>query len=79
MAALNVLPPHAVTRVSEYVPEIVAFIEQIIKNNYAYESNGSVYFDVTQFMKKHRYAKLLPEAVDDLSALAEGEGKRAAD
>lgn len=76
MAALSVLPPHVVTRVSEYVPEIVVYIEKIIANGYAYESNGSVYFDVKYFDERphQTYAKLVPEAVGDLSALAEGEG-----
>ena len=43
-----------------------------------YESNGSVYFDVVKFSSSpgHSYAKLVPEAVGDLSALAEGEGGR---
>ena len=41
-----------------------------------YESNGSVYFDVPKFSStpNHRYAKLVPEAVGDQSALNEGEG-----
>ena len=46
MRRLNVVLPDCLTRVSEYVPEIVAYIEKIIENGYAYESNGSVYFDV---------------------------------
>ena len=43
-----------------------------------YESNGSVYFDVAQFSSSpnHKYAKLVPEAVGDLTALAEGEGEK---
>ena len=42
-----------------------------------YESNGSVYFDVVKFSSSpnHTYAKLVPEAVGDLTALAEGEGE----
>ena len=51
----------------------------IIEFDYCrYESNGSVYFDVTKFSSSpdHRYAKLVPEAVGDLQALAEGEGTR---
>ncbi|OXU20446.1 hypothetical protein TSAR_012516 [Trichomalopsis sarcophagae] len=76
MDALNVLRPNVLTRVSEYVPEIVAFIEKIIANGLAYESNGSVYFDVKAFDKneKHYYAKLVPEAYGDTSSLQEGEG-----
>jgi len=41
-----------------------------------YECNGSVYFDTIKFGSsgKHAYARLVPEAVGDLEALAEGEG-----
>ena len=70
------LRPNVLTRVSEYVPEIIAFIEKIIANGLAYESNGSVYFNVKGFDKndKHYYAKLVPEAYGDTSLLQEGEG-----
>ena len=45
-------------------------------NAYRYETCGSVYFDVDKFSSSphHTYAKLLPEVVGDLTALAEGEG-----
>ena len=39
-----------------------------------YESAGSVYFDTKAFSASHDYAKLVPEAVGDMSALQEGEG-----
>ncbi|TRY93243.1 hypothetical protein DNTS_000089 [Danionella cerebrum] len=76
MEALNVLPPDVLTRVSEYVPEIVAFVRTIVDNGYGYESNGSVYFDTAKFdaCPTHSYAKLVPEAVGDQKALQEGEG-----
>ena len=75
MEALSVLPADCLTRVSEYVPEVVDFIEKIIAQGYGYESNGSVYFDVHHFDSKpcHHYAKLVPEAFGDTAALAEGE------
>ena len=47
--ALNIEDPDCLTRVSEYVPEIIAFVEKIIENGYAYASNGSVYFAVNDY------------------------------
>ena len=80
---LNVLPPDAVTRVSDYVPEVVAYIEQIMANGYCYEANGSVYFDTAAFAAGGMsYGKLDPSKVaagtaDDASrSLRRGEGKK---
>ncbi|XP_053304839.1 cysteine--tRNA ligase, cytoplasmic isoform X2 [Spea bombifrons] len=76
MEDLNVLPPDVLTRVSEYVPEIVEFVQRIVDNGYGYVSNGSVYFNTAKFdaSDRHFYAKLVPEAVGDQKALQEGEG-----
>lgn len=73
----QVLRPNVLTRVSEYIPEIIAYIQKIMDNGFAYEANGSVYFDVAAFDKndKFYYAKLVPEAYGDTSSLQEGEGK----
>ena len=62
MKNLNVELPDVITRVSEFMPEIIKFIEKVIANGYAYESNGSVYFNVNKFNdgEKHKYAKLEP-------------------
>ncbi|KAJ3073430.1 hypothetical protein HDU98_001551 [Podochytrium sp. JEL0797] len=76
MDALNIRRPDVITRVSEYVPEIVTFVEQIIKNGYAYESDGSIYFNTRHFDShpSHFYAKLEPWSASNLKLMQEGEG-----
>ena len=76
MKRLNVALPDMITRVSEYMDEIIEFIAKIIENGYAYEANGSVYFDVMKFNKepKHTYAKLEPNSVEAEGMMEEGEG-----
>jgi len=77
MEQLNVLPPDVLTRVTEYMDDIVTYINDIIVKGLAYESNGSVYFAVEEFSSaaNHQYCKLCPEQVNNAELLAEGEGK----
>ena len=76
MDRLLIKRPDVLTRVTEYVPEIVEYCETIIKNGFAYESNGSVYFDTVKFNSSgHDYAKLAPWAANNLKLLEEGEGE----
>jgi cysteinyl-tRNA synthetase len=77
MEKLGVEPPSVLTRVTEYMDEIVEYIDTIVKKDLAYESNGSVYFDVEGFSKQEgmTYCKLAPEQVNNAELLAEGEGK----
>eukprot|EP01137_Pigoraptor_chileana_P031152 Opistho-2@18564 len=77
MAALNVLPADVLTRVSEYVPEIVAYVDKIVQRGFGYEAQGSVYFDTAKFdgSEGHAYGKLMPESIGNLTSLAEGEGE----
>lgn len=77
MAKLNVLAPTVTTRVSEYVPDIIAFVDKIIANGYAYAvPDGSVYFDTVKFENdpNHDYAKLQPWNKGSLELINDGEG-----
>ncbi|KAI0690429.1 cysteinyl-tRNA synthetase [Cytidiella melzeri] len=76
MRRLRVRDPDTLTRVTEYVPEIVSFVERIIKNGYGYDVDGSVYFDTRAFdqAETHDYAKLEPWSKGNNELLAEGEG-----
>lgn len=75
MDDLNVKRADFITRVSEYVPETVDYIETIISNGFAYESHGSVYFDTGAFVDAgHNYGKLEPWSVGNEALIAEGEG-----
>jgi cysteinyl-tRNA synthetase len=77
MRRLHVRDPDTLTRVSEYVPENVAFVERIIANGYAYEADGNVWFDVEAFdgHNGHEYAKIEPWSKNNEDLRAEGEGK----
>jgi cysteinyl-tRNA synthetase len=77
MRSLNVLDPDVVTRVTEYGDQIVAFIEKIVDNGFAYStSDGSVYFDIDAFEKVpgNHYARLEPWNRGDKALQADGEG-----
>ncbi|BGP26154.1 cysteinyl-tRNA synthetase [Rhodotorula toruloides] len=85
MAALHVERPTTLTRVSEYIPEIVTFVEGIVKRGFAYEGGGSVWFDTVKFEGakgegegvdewRHTYAKLQPWSKGNRELLEDGEG-----
>lgn len=66
MEALNVLPPSIEPHASGHIIEQIAFVQQIMDAGYAYESEGSVYFDVEKYNKKYHYGKLSGRNIDDL-------------
>ncbi|TVY65506.1 Cysteine--tRNA ligase [Lachnellula suecica] len=76
MNALNVLAPDELTRVTEFVPQIVSFVEKIVANGFGYAApDGSVYFDIDSFEKAgHIYARLEPWNKNDRALQADGEG-----
>ncbi len=66
MEALNVLPPSIEPHASGHIIEQIEYIKRILEAGYAYESNGSVYFDVVKYNRDHRYGKLSGRNIDDL-------------
>jgi len=51
MKALNVLPPSIEPRASGHIPEQIEYARKILDSGFAYESGGSVYFDVEKYNK----------------------------
>jgi cysteinyl-tRNA synthetase len=66
MEALNVLPPSIEPHASGHIIEQIELVKEILNNGYAYESEGSVYFDVAKYNKDHRYGKLSGRNLDDV-------------
>jgi len=66
MEALNVLPPSIEPHASGHIIEQIQFIQRILKNGWAYISNGSVYFDVEKYNKTYHYGKLSGRNIEDL-------------
>lgn len=58
IASLNIMPPTVVTKVTNFIPQIVNFVQKIIDKGQAYSTeDGSVYFDTKSYTQ---YGKLLP-------------------
>lgn len=66
MDALNVLPPSIEPRATGHIIEQEELVNEILKNGYAYESNGSIYFDIEKYNRKHRYGILSGRNLDDV-------------
>ena len=49
MAKLNVLPPDIQPKATEYIPEMITLIKDLIKKDFAYEKDGHVLFHVPSF------------------------------
>jgi cysteinyl-tRNA synthetase len=65
MDALNVLRADISPRATGHITEQITMVQQLLKKGFAYEANGSVYFDVGRFSD---YGKLSGRAVEDLIA-----------
>ena len=66
MDKLLVRRPSIEPTATAHIIEQIEVIEKIIENGYGYESNGSVYFDMTKYSKTEKYGKLSGKVLDDL-------------
>lgn len=60
---LHILPAYKFTRATEYIDEMIKLIEKLIEKGYAYEVDGSVYYEIDKFEK---YGQLSGNALDQL-------------
>jgi len=68
MDQLNTLKPSIEPRASGHIIEQQEFIRKLLENGYAYEVNGSVYFDVLKYNSKYNYGKLSGRIIEELQA-----------
>jgi len=66
MDAFNALPPSIEPTATGHLIEQIELIESIIDTGFAYEANGSVYFDVEAYNRDNDYGKLSGRNTDDL-------------
>jgi cysteinyl-tRNA synthetase len=66
MDALNVLPPSIEPHASGHIIEQIQLVKDILEKGYAYESEGSVYFDVEKYNKEYNYGVLSGRNIEDM-------------
>jgi cysteinyl-tRNA synthetase len=68
MELLNVLPPNIEPKATGHVIEQIEMIKTLVEKGFAYESNGSVYFDVEKYNATENYGELSGRILEDLNA-----------
>jgi len=66
MDALGVLPPSIEPHATAHIIEQEELVRQIMDNGYAYESNGSIYFDIEAYNKDHHYGILSGRSLENI-------------
>ncbi|MBE7443553.1 MAG: cysteine--tRNA ligase [Flavobacteriales bacterium] len=62
----NLLNPNIEPAATGHIIEQIEMIQKILNNGYAYEVNGSVYFDVKKYAEKYNYGELSGRRLDEL-------------
>ena len=68
MRLFNILSPSIEPTATGHLIEQIEMVKRIIGSGFAYEVNGSVYFDVPKFAEKHAYGELSGRKIDELQA-----------
>ncbi len=66
MLQLNTLNPSIEPHASGHIIEQIETVKKILENGFAYEKNGSVYFDVEKYSETNHYGKLSGRILEDL-------------
>lgn len=66
MDKLNIMRPNIEPTASGHILEQIEMIKKIIDQGYAYEANGSIYFDVIKYHQEKKYGKLSGRVIEDL-------------
>ncbi len=66
MKLLNTLPPNIEPRASGHIIEQITLVKSLLEKGFAYESNGSVYFDVETYNKQYPYGRLSGRALEEM-------------
>jgi cysteinyl-tRNA synthetase len=62
----NLIPPSIEPTATGHIVEQIEMVQRIIANGYAYEVNGSVYFDVQKYAEQHNYGELSGRKIEEL-------------
>ena len=62
----NNIPPNIEPTATGHIIEQIELVQKIIDNGFAYEANGSVYFDVEKYNETHPYGELSGRKIEDL-------------
>jgi cysteinyl-tRNA synthetase len=68
MAKFNAIPPNIEPTATGHLIEQIEMVQEILDNGFAYESNGSVYFDVEKYNAENGYGELSGRKIEDLMA-----------
>jgi len=66
MRIFNTLPPSIEPTATGHISEQIEMVKEILDNGYAYEKDGTVYFDVEKYNQKYPYGQLTNRKLEDL-------------